>query len=500
MSGINWEMGVSNPLQGINQGLASLGQALQYSRQQARQSDQDKMAMSLHDLQMQKEQIALDEAKRGQDLQTGLRERLAGLQPTTKFVAEGALPQLASLGQLPGQTPVMSDANPSVFNTPGKMVTTQPNIPAETAKYYMEKGDLAKAATAISLDDNLAQYEAKVKQGGGDIREYYAAKTKLDRMKEFAEAVKPYVGKPGMMQAMWPSIVEAFPEAKTVDPMKFKTDGQNVMHPFVDPTGKEIPGMFYVYDQDGKMQIKEVKPDAEALLDKRLAATAAENEKNRAAADARLQKTLSSKTMGVNINGLTPEENAALDRAIQNGLDPYKVNSRTGKIYAQQELLNPGRDWNKLGAQAAFERSQTTMNTRALLNTVNPLLDKLEQAGAVLGNSSMPGYNKAVNFLKEQTGQADIVGFNNLRDDVVAEVERGLLGTGVLSDSKYLRAVKNINSAQSLPQLKAAVANTKMVISARLESLAKGPNPTPPNQGENAAKGGKKDISSFWNK
>lgn len=198
-------------------------------------------------------------------------------------------------------------------------------------------------------------------------------------------------------------------------------------------------------------------------------------------------------TRNVTINGLSEQENAALARAIDNGLDPYKINSRTAKIYAQQEMRQPGRAWNQLGAQAAFERSQSTMNTKALLNTIDPLLDKLEQSGAVLGNSKMPGYNKAVNFLKEQTGSADIVGFNNLRDDVVAEVERGLLGTGVLSDSKYNRAIKNINSAQSLPQLKAAIDNTRAVIRARLESLAQGPNPRKVNR-SNAAPTNKKVV------
>jgi hypothetical protein len=189
------------------------------------------------------------------------------------------------------------------------------------------------------------------------------------------------------------------------------------------------------------------------------------------------------KKMDMNINGLSDAESEALSRAIDNGLDPYKVNSRTAKIYAQQEMKTPGRAWNALGAQAAFERNSGVMNTKALLNTIDPLLGKLEKAGSILGNSTLPGFNRAANFLKEATGRPDIVGFNNLRDDVVAEVERGLMGSGVLSDSKYQRAMKNINSAQSVPQLKAAIANTRIVIQARLESLAKGPNAKPTQGG-----------------
>ncbi|KAB0668938.1 hypothetical protein F6V30_13960 [Oryzomonas sagensis] len=206
---------------------------------------------------------------------------------------------------------------------------------------------------------------------------------------------------------------------------------------------------------------------------------------NQQAATQRIQTTITlrekakaeNRAHNLNINGLSEQENEALGRAIDNGLDPYKVNSRTAKIYAQQELRQPGRRWNDLGAQAAFGRNAGVMNTKALLNTIDPLLDALERAGGVLGNSSLPGFNRAKNYLKEATGQSDIVGFNNLRDDVVAEVERGLMGSGVLSDSKYNRAIKNINSAQSLSQLKAAIKNTRLVIRARLDSLAQGPAP-----------------------
>ncbi len=179
----------------------------------------------------------------------------------------------------------------------------------------------------------------------------------------------------------------------------------------------------------------------------------------------------------VNVNGLTQEENAALNDAIVNGLDPYAINSRTAKIFAQQEIINPGRKWNELGAQAKFERSTGTMNTKALLNSVNPLFDSLLSAGKALGNSNIQFMNKAINLAKEATGDPKIVQFNNQRDDLVAEIERGLLGSGVLSDTKYMRAIKNVNSAQSYPQLEAAVRATKLVIDARLEALRAGPNP-----------------------
>jgi hypothetical protein len=127
-------------------------------------------------------------------------------------------------------------------------------------------------------------------------------------------------------------------------------------------------------------------------------------------------------------------------------------------------------------AAAKFTQSTATQQTKALLSTIDPLLGKLLEAGQVLGNSNVPAYNRAVNFLKRETGSGDITAFDNLRDDVVAEVERGLLNTGVLSDFKYHRAITNLNSAQSLEQLEAAVENTRKVIHARLEAIGTGGN------------------------
>lgn len=148
-------------------------------------------------------------------------------------------------------------------------------------------------------------------------------------------------------------------------------------------------------------------------------------------------------------------------------------------VFGRVKEIDPSFNLVGAGATAKFRQSSATMNTEALLNTIDPLLDELGKAGTILGNSDLPGYNRVANYLKEQTGSADIVGFNNLRDDVMAEIERGLLGTGVLSDSKYLRAVNNLKSSQSPSQLKAAIDNTRIVIKARLEALAKGPGQRP---------------------
>jgi hypothetical protein len=182
--------------------------------------------------------------------------------------------------------------------------------------------------------------------------------------------------------------------------------------------------------------------------------------------------------MSAMINQLNGDEQNALVNAAKEGrLEPDKLNSRTAKIIAGLELKAPGTDWNAISAQTKYEKSATATNTKTLLNSVTPILDKVYQAGIDLQNSPMPGVNKVTNFVKEQVGNDKIVAFNNLRDDAIAEVERGLLGSGVLSDTKYIRAVKNLNSAQTPEQLKAAIDNTKFIIKTRLSAVKAGPNP-----------------------
>ena len=51
------------------------------------------------------------------------------------------------------------------------------------------------------------------------------------------------------------------------------------------------------------------------------------------------------------------------------------------------------------------------------------------------------------------------------------------MGSGVLSDSKYLRALHNLNSAQSPEQMGAAIQQMMLVVQKRDEALRTAPYP-----------------------
>jgi hypothetical protein len=103
---------------------------------------------------------------------------------------------------------------------------------------------------------------------------------------------------------------------------------------------------------------------------------------------------------GIYVN-LSPEETQALNNAISEGrIDPYKVNSRTAKIYANQELLNPGTNYHQisagLGAQSTASREGAKLTDRKLQGA---------NSGMVLINKVIDPKTDKVSNMKEITPQ-----------------------------------------------------------------------------------------------
>ena len=165
-------------------------------------------------------------------------------------------------------------------------------------------------------------------------------------------------------------------------------------------------------------------------------------------------------------------------QVVQGRLDPNTISKRGGlqqTVYSTIEENYPGTNLAQLSANVKFWSNASNLQSRGLIGGVQPLFDSLLETGKELDNTSIKVLNRVVNFAKEQTGDPGIVAFNNLRDDVIAESERILMGSGVLSDTKYIRALGNVNSAQSYKQLEAAIAQLENVIRARLHALDEAP-------------------------
>jgi len=181
------------------------------------------------------------------------------------------------------------------------------------------------------------------------------------------------------------------------------------------------------------------------------------------------------------LTGGNPELETILAQRIIDGKLDYNKLSRRGKqkgrVAAIIAQLDPGFDLIKADANIKYKTDSSNLRSIALINGVQPLYTKLIKKANSLNNSNIKLTNKAINFAKLQTGDPKLVAFNNLRDDVIAETERILLGTGVLSDSKYMRALDNLNSAQSPKQMEAAIAQMQFVVEKREQALKEEPYP-----------------------
>ena len=162
-------------------------------------------------------------------------------------------------------------------------------------------------------------------------------------------------------------------------------------------------------------------------------------------------------------------------KAVLSGdLAPKDISKRGGLqalVVSGVRTENPNFDFIESDANAKYKQAQGNLLSRALIGGVQPLYDELRKKGLSLKNTKIKMANAVVNWFKEQTGDADVVAFNNLRDDVIAETERILLGSGVLSDTKYVRAVNNLKTSNSPEQINAAIKQFELVVSARLKAL-----------------------------
>lgn len=181
--------------------------------------------------------------------------------------------------------------------------------------------------------------------------------------------------------------------------------------------------------------------------------------------------------------GSTTQVEALARGVIDKTVDPNGISKRGGlqaAVWGRVKEIDPAFNIIHAGAGAAFEKNPGAMNTKALLNSIEPLLDNLTEAGRQLKDTGSPLLNKPMqwtqkNVLPDSMGGVEVSAYDNLRNDTIAEVERGLLNTGVLSDFKYRMAVENLHSAQTQKQREAAVKNIKLVIKTRLEALEAGP-------------------------
>jgi len=195
---VNWELGVSNPMQGVNQGLASLGQALQYRQGMDRQMAQDTAANNLRSIQTKTAQVNLDDllAEQAAKIQAGggdinayhaQRQKVEKLKEVGDFLSKASKTPGGIKGAWPILTqafPELADAKPEDFKTDNGLLTKDEYSPDGVfmgrAVYDPEKRtihvmqppkpdaaemlDKRLAATAANTDKQIAAADARAER------------------------------------------------------------------------------------------------------------------------------------------------------------------------------------------------------------------------------------------------------------------------------------------------------------------------------------------------
>ena len=175
---------------------------------------------------------------------------------------------------------------------------------------------------------------------------------------------------------------------------------------------------------------------------------------------------------GLQISDISIDD--AAEGILKYGLKLSDFSKRGGfpsKIVSRMKIMEPEFNFSKHRANLKHQQNQGNLTTLAIVNGIDPMFDELLNMGKALNNSSLHIKNKAVNFIREQTGDPRVTAFNNMRDDLMEEAQKVLGGAGALSDAKYGRAIENFTTAQSYPQLQAAVKVLKKTLASRAHAI-----------------------------
>lgn len=249
---INWALGVTDPMKGINEGVASLGDAMKYRREMDRQTAADERTKQLFEQQLATGNLALEDKRRIAAEDAAVRARMAELKTqgitANQQEADDFNTRMASLGD--------QFAGGKRFTPDAPLALKEPNYAQEAANMRMMQVRPEDAVKAISLSEKIAEFGSKLAQGGGDINQYYEAKNKLEQMKKIAEIISE-AKTPGGLKAIWPSLVQAYPALADSKPEDFTIGSDYVSKPEFDPDGNFIGNAVYF---KGSKDIKIIPP------------------------------------------------------------------------------------------------------------------------------------------------------------------------------------------------------------------------------------------------
>jgi hypothetical protein len=129
---------------------------------------------------------------------------------------------------------------------------------------------------------------------------------------------------------------------------------------------------------------------------------------------------------------LTPEEDAALNKAVGEGkVDLKGLNSRTAKITARAFLMNPGLNAVQLHAVAQVSANAAFQQRAKALEALPGSLSQVLDAGKKVNFSSLKPVGDMQAWIKTQTNNPDFRAYMAKRNDAVMRLAYAMRGAGM---------------------------------------------------------------------
>ncbi len=195
-------------------------------------------------------------------------------------------------------------------------------------------------------------------------------------------------------------------------------------------------------------------------------------------------RTNAAKPQSININGLSDQENGALQKALDSGqLAPDRLNMRPQslKALAKEFIKNPAYDATKAeaGKGAAIAEAKAPFSGQnfksvQLAKSLNPQIDLALDAANAVSKSDIQSINRLKEKIGIEFGDKD---WSALKDYTLAIADEFQAQIGAGSDAKLDLAVKMANSAKSADQLRTSLQIMRNISKSRAQALS-GQQPT----------------------
>ncbi len=160
-------------------------------------------------------------------------------------------------------------------------------------------------------------------------------------------------------------------------------------------------------------------------------------------------------TVGHGTANLSPEQNAALIRAVsERKLDGGKINSRTAGLLANMFLENPDMDMAGESANIALSRNAAYRQRAMTAEQLPEIMSNVVEAGKKVNFSRFAALGGIQAFVKGQINDPDYVSYMAQRNDALMTIAHTMRGVG-MTDMAHKAEQEAMHPTMSPPALEA---------------------------------------------